>query len=638
MKTRLSLSITITLILILSTLNPSLVIAESPQSRSTPTVEESIFFSADISSLAVSLRRIDVDGGNESLLLGPPPLNEFVYAADEERFYGVALDNTIRRMNRDGTGVETLLAGRDGPSSLRLDSVGGKIYWIDNGRALFGDGREIWRANPDGSDSERIISPANGFGTFDQLTLAPTLGKLYFVAEDEIIWANLDGSSAEVVATATGGVNPELYCPLVDGANQRLYWLQYGGSSSNAFFRANLDGSDAQPIVPLPAFTDAGCPFLGQDGQEIIWPTGDDNTVKRADLDGGNVATILTNVNNSPWFQPGPDGTFFWSRSSGGQVEILQGDRASGEVQTVLSGLTQLRALTVVAGIGGLFWIDQAAHTVNLGRANLDGSNPQILRASPRDVRGIGLDADGGHFYFANEQTVSRVNPDGSDLEILITRSAFVEALALDLVNGKLYWSEGGSSPGIFRAALDGSNVEEVFLHAGGGSVTSFFGIALDVSGGKLYFSYYIFGGAPQFNGSIWQANLDGSDAEALVTGLEIPRGLALDREGGQIYWADSRTGKIQRATLADGGDVTDLVTADLQMPHGVAVDAANGHLYWADSAARTIRRATLNGENPIDLYTGPAAPYNLIVVAPLPSGDNGALDRALYLPLVVSD
>ena len=60
----------------------------------------------------------------------------------------------------------------------------------------------------------------------------------------------------------------------------------------------------------------------------------------------------------------------------------------------------------------------------------------------------------------------------------------------------------------------------------------------------------------------IQRANLDGSNVEDLVTtGLRVPWGIALDIAGGKMYWTDFN--KIQRANL-DGSNVEDLVTSGL--------------------------------------------------------------------------
>ena len=52
------------------------------------------------------------------------------------------------------------------------------------------------------------------------------------------------------------------------------------------------------------------------------------------------------------------------------------------------------------------------------------------------------------------------------------------------------------------------------------------------------------------FEDRIRRANLDGSNVEALLTGLASPVDLALDVAGGQIYWTDPIEGSIRRANL----------------------------------------------------------------------------------------
>ena len=68
----------------------------------------------------------------------------------------------------------------------------------------------------------------------------------------------------------------------------------------------------------------------------------------------------------------------------------------------------------------------------------------------------------------------------------------------------------------------------------------------------------------------IQRANLDGSGTEDVVTGLNVPRGIAVDPAGGKIYWVDQNTDKIQRSDL-DGSNLEDLVATSLADPWGIA-------------------------------------------------------------------
>ena len=67
-------------------------------------------------------------------------------------------------------------------------------------------------------------------------------------------------------------------------------------------------------------------------------------------------------------------------------------------------------------------------------------------------------------------------------------------------------------------------------------------------------------------------ANLDGTNvADLPVTGLDHPRGIALDLRNAKVYWTDYGTDKIQRADL-EGTNVEDLVTVGLDSPYGIAI------------------------------------------------------------------
>ena len=64
----------------------------------------------------------------------------------------------------------------------------------------------------------------------------------------------------------------------------------------------------------------------------------------------------------------------------------------------------------------------------------------------------------------------------------------------------------------------------------------------------------------------IERAHLDGTERTVFVnTSLGWPNGLALDIEGGKVYWADAKTDKIEMANM-DGSQRRVLVSDEL--PH----------------------------------------------------------------------
>ena len=131
---------------------------------------------------------------------------------------------------------------------------------------------------------------------------------------------------------------------------------------------------------------------------------------------------------------------------------------------------------------------------------------------------------------------------------------------------GKLYWTVLFGD--VLRANLDGSAAEvlvnELIVPTD---------IALDIGGTKMYWSDVNPGAPPWMWGSIQRANFDGSGLETVIPPTEgsDPNGLALDVSGGKVYWTDLGFHKIQRANL-DGSGVEELVTG-LDAPIGIALD-----------------------------------------------------------------
>ena len=109
---------------------------------------------------------------------------------------------------------------------------------------------------------------------------------------------------------------------------------------------------------------------------------------------------------------------------------------------------------------------------------------------------------------------------------------------------------------------------------------------------------------------SIWEANLDGSSPQAVVTGQISPAGVAVNAS--HLYWTDS--GAVWEANL-DGTNPQVIVTGQYDAGFGVAVDAS--HLYWTDTDGGAIWEATLDGTNPQAVVTGQLLPYGMAVGGP---------------------
>lgn len=133
-------------------------------------------------------------------------------------------------------------------------------------------------------------------------------------------------------------------------------------------------------------------------------------------------------------------------------------------------------------------------------------------------------------------------------------------------------------------------------------------GIAVDVDKGYIYWSNM--GKANEDDGSVFRANLDGSNFTTLVAkgGTFTAKQMKLDEKHGKMYWSDREGMRIQRANL-DGSNVETLVVTGKGEKDradaanwcvGIAVDVDGGKVYWtqkgSDNSFRgTIRRANLD-------------------------------------------
>ena len=155
------------------------------------------------------------------------------------------------------------------------------------------------------------------------------------------------------------------------------------------------------------------------------------------------------------------------------------------------------------------------------------------------------------------------------------------EEIALDVDGGKIYWTNPGTQT-IQRADLDGQHIEILFNLEGDVLYNDRrgprIGIALDVDGGKIYW-------AGSWSGKIQRADLDGQNVEVLFDPIaREPHGIALYLD--KIYWTDWMKGTIQRADL-DGKNIEVLI-AGLKRPMDIALLAGN-KIYWTEETGRML-------------------------------------------------
>ena len=133
--------------------------------------------------------------------------------------------------------------------------------------------------------------------------------------------------------------------------------------------------------------------------------------------------------------------------------------------------------------------------------------------------------------------------------------------------------------------------------------------ITLDVAGGKIYWPTRLADDYPSFIFS--RSDLDGSNGEYLLYEYDYIVDSALDLARGKVYWTDAKY--ISWADLGLGDQREDISWADLEgqregyirsSASSIALDVDGGKLYWTNPDAQTIQRADLNGQNIEETFT----------------------------------
>lgn len=305
--------------------------------------------------------------------------------------------------------------------------------------------------------------------------------------------------------------------------------------------------------------------------------------------------------------------------------------------RALLAALALTVACARVAQGQVVYWADQgSSFGASIHRADLSGNNAETLLTTGGEglvtPSAIAIDAMHAKLYWADmdADTIRRADLDGANAEDVLTAGDGIDVpfgIAVDAAAQKLYWSEGGATPDTLRRAnLDGSGIETLVSGNGVGQ------IALDLMGAKVYWT--------DVSGStgLYRADLDGTNVEHIVASASalLYTGLAVSPQMGKIYWAETGVGQIQRCNL-DGSSFEVIADgAEVGTPVGVAFDETDGTLYWTDLSSSAVMRADPDGANAsvvLDDTDGLGSPVSVAIdFTPLPAPAPAAPLRQLFL------
>lgn len=235
-----------------------------------------------------SIRRISLDTDDYTDVYVPiKELNNVISldfdSVESQIYYTDVFLDVIRRVNLDGTGMETIIGeGLKTTDGLSVDWIARNLYWTDTGANTI----EVSRL--DGRHRKVLIN--NSLDEPRAIAVFPRKGYMFWtdwghVAKIER--AHLDGSDRKVI------INTDLGWPnglTLDYDTRRIYWVD---AHLDRIENADLNGRTRQILV-----SQVSHPFaLTQEGRWIYWTDWQTKSIQRVDkYSGRSQETILGNM------------------------------------------------------------------------------------------------------------------------------------------------------------------------------------------------------------------------------------------------------------------------------------------------------------------------------------------------------
>uniref|UniRef100_UPI00404ABE10 virginiamycin B lyase family protein n=1 Tax=Flavobacterium sp. TaxID=239 RepID=UPI00404ABE10 len=481
--------------------------------------------------------------------------------------------DVIKRMNPDGSGIETLGSGFNSPREIAVQADG-KILVAE----LEAD--VIKRMNTDGSNIETLVVGSIGFNTTSIAVQAD--GKILYTrwlfGSSAIMRMDSDGSN--IVTLATGFNQPYGIAVQVDGK------ILIADSGNNVIKRMNADGSG---IVTLATgfFSPRGI-AVQADGKILIADTGN-NVIKRMNADGTGIEIIASGLGNPSDIAQQADGSIVVANYGNNAVKRITEASTSNRIAV---------SVTVTIPIAPT----AAAQTLNTGATIADLTPAPSENILWYDAATGGTALATNTVLTAGTYYVAQVNGNGCESDRTAVEVTLV--VAPTALSPQVY---AGEEATIANLTATGSNLQWYETATGGAALEN----TTVLTDGAIY---YVSQTINTFESTripvVVQKISEATQAfcgEATLADLE-----STPVAGANVAWFTSPTGGealASNATLSTNTyyveqsilESTTTVASGFGTPFGIAVQA-DGKILVADYFNHLLKRMNPDGSNIITI------------------------------------
>ncbi|XP_071101709.1 prolow-density lipoprotein receptor-related protein 1-like isoform X1 [Haliotis cracherodii] len=418
---------------------------------------------------------------------------------------------------------------------------------------------------------------------------------LLFVKENEIRGVDLNNAHYNVIPSITVPFVENATAIDYDSSEDKLYWTD---KKRNVIRSAFINGTGIETII------DSG--ISNPEGFAIDWLSKNmyfssyndqKASISVAKLDGAYrieiVSTVATaNANllrpNSIAVHP-KKGLLFWSDLGGDKHRILKANMDGSNAQVIIEDAKHPTSLTVDMNGNKLYWISRQNHTVNI--CELDGSN---LRQYTRDVMDIespvSMTVYDNTIYVANTSNILKFDTKKNKMQSMRDNTPHVYAMQVYDPSSRKDGSNGchKSNGGCEQMCLPTGETSKICKCTAGFTLST-----LEKCQGILSFLLY------STESEIRGFSLGDPKTEALAPISKISLAAAVDFHAytDSIFWVDSNSRTISRIKRDLTGRET-VISEGINGIEGIAVDWIAGNIYWTDRGHDTVEVSSLNGSN----------------------------------------
>jgi len=359
-----------------------------------------------------------------------------------------------------------------------------------------------------------------------------------------------------------------------------MYWCD---KSEGKIFKSNLNGETVETVLEgLTAPNDLTIDFTTL---TLYWSDVSENAIYRSSIDGNDQMFLKENAFNAVQLELSLDKqTLFWLQNQ--QINTNSGVRSINvngtnfqEINNELSS-----TFTLDTKEEKIYWVDFFG---DLHQVSFDGSDDETLFEV--DASQIYFNDNTRELYWTQKEQIilKRANVDSSNIQNIAYNDVYnPSGLVVDTITDHIYYinsSDGFDNvPGgaIMRTTLNGKNTEVIISDRS----ILFEPLYIDVDNiaSKMYWT-----DGRRDGGSVWRANLDGSEIERLTSNTFGPRGISIDSDREVVHWVDDSTNELKWVNTEGTRRVRELLLRE----NSILIDAFyhGGRIFWSDLGEETL-------------------------------------------------